>query len=115
MHPTLAGLHPFLLGSPAMCAFLSYYMCIYYLGFPARSQLSRSCSCPNTISVVTHSAQSAISTMEHYRDRTLAIKIIKFAYACFCLMSGIHLTQKVTYLGFMLQHKTNTTCVLTIC
>jgi len=40
MHPTLAGLYPFLLGSPARCAFLSY-LCLYLcLGSPARSQLS---------------------------------------------------------------------------
>ena len=47
MHPTLAGLYPFLLESPARCAFLLYFMCIYYLESPARSQLSRSRSCPN--------------------------------------------------------------------
>jgi len=47
-HPTLAGLYPFLLRSPARCTFLSYYMCIYYLGSPARSWLSRSRSCRNT-------------------------------------------------------------------
>jgi len=47
LKPTLAGLHPFLLGSPARCTFLSYFMCIYYLGSPARPRLSRSCSCPN--------------------------------------------------------------------
>jgi len=42
MHPTLAGLYPFLLGSPARCTFLSY-LCLYiYLGSPARSRLSRS-------------------------------------------------------------------------
>jgi len=42
MHPTLAGLYPFLLGSPDRCAFLSY-LCLYiYLGSPARSRLSRS-------------------------------------------------------------------------
>jgi len=42
MHPTLARLYPFLLGSPARCAFLSY-LCLYvYLGSPARSRLSRS-------------------------------------------------------------------------
>jgi len=42
MHPTLAGLYPFLLGSPARCAFL-LYLCLYiYLGSPARSRLSRS-------------------------------------------------------------------------
>jgi len=42
MHPTLAGLYPFLLGSPARCAFLSY-LCLYIcLGSPARSRLSRS-------------------------------------------------------------------------
>jgi len=41
-HPTLAGLYPFLLGSPARCAFLSY-LCLYiYLGSPAISRLSRS-------------------------------------------------------------------------
>jgi len=28
MHPTLAGFYPFLLGSPARCAFLSY-LCLY--------------------------------------------------------------------------------------
>jgi len=44
---TLANLHPFLLGSPARCTFLSYYRCIYYLGSPARSRLSHSCSCHN--------------------------------------------------------------------
>jgi len=42
MHPTLAGLHPFLLGSPARCAFLSYLSLYIYLGSPARSQPSRS-------------------------------------------------------------------------
>jgi len=47
MHPTLAELHPFLLGSHARCTFLLYYMCIYYIGSPARSWLSRSCSCHN--------------------------------------------------------------------
>ena len=42
MHPTLAGFYPFLLGSPARCAFLSY-LCLYIcLGSPARSRLSRS-------------------------------------------------------------------------
>ena len=40
MHPTLAGLYPFLLGSPARCAFLLYFMFIICLGSPARSQLS---------------------------------------------------------------------------
>jgi len=41
MHPTLAGFYPFLLGSPARCAFLSY-LCLYIcLGSPARSRLSR--------------------------------------------------------------------------
>jgi len=41
-HPTLAGLYPFLLGSPARCAFL-LYLCLYIcLGSPARSRLSRS-------------------------------------------------------------------------
>ena len=49
MHPTLAGLHPFLLGSPARCTFLSYYMCIYYLGSSARSRLSHSHSCSNML------------------------------------------------------------------
>jgi len=40
MHPTLAGLYPFLLGSPARCTFLSY-LCLYIcLGSPARSRLS---------------------------------------------------------------------------
>ena len=49
MHPTLAGLYPFLLGSPARCAFLSLFMFIYIcLGSPARSQLSRCHSCPNS-------------------------------------------------------------------
>jgi len=42
MHPTLAGFYPFLLGSPARCAFQSY-LCLYIcLGSPARSRLSRS-------------------------------------------------------------------------
>jgi len=42
MHPTLAGLYPFILGSPARCTFLSY-LCLYIcLGSPARSRLSRS-------------------------------------------------------------------------
>jgi len=42
MHPTLAGFYPFLLGSPARCAFLSY-LCVYIcLGSPAKSRLSRS-------------------------------------------------------------------------
>ena len=42
MHPTLAGLYPFLLGSPARFAFLLYFMFIYiYIGSPARSPLSR--------------------------------------------------------------------------
>ena len=42
MHPTLAGFYPFLLGSPARCAFLSY-LCLYIcLESPARSRLSRS-------------------------------------------------------------------------
>ena len=49
MHPTFTGLYPFLLGSPARCAFLSHYMCIYYLGSPARSRLSCSRSCPNKL------------------------------------------------------------------
>ena len=41
MHPTLAGFYPFLLGSPARCAFL-LYLCLYIcLGSPARSRLSR--------------------------------------------------------------------------
>jgi len=49
MHPTVAGFYPFLLGSPARCTFLSY-LCLYIcLGSPARSQLSRSCSCPNRL------------------------------------------------------------------
>jgi len=40
MHPTLAGFYPFLLGSPARCAFLSY-LCLYIcLGSTARSRLS---------------------------------------------------------------------------
>jgi len=47
MHPTLAGLYPFLLGSPARCTFLLYFMFIYILGSPARSRLSRYRSCPN--------------------------------------------------------------------
>jgi len=34
MHPTLAGLYPFLLGSPARCAFLSYFMFIYMFRIP---------------------------------------------------------------------------------
>jgi len=34
MHPTLAGLYPFLLGSPARCAFLSYIMFIYMFRIP---------------------------------------------------------------------------------
>jgi len=42
MHPTLAGLYPFLLGSPARCTFLSYFMFIYMFRSPARSRLSRS-------------------------------------------------------------------------
>jgi len=50
--PTLAGLHPFLLGSTARCTFLSYFMCIYYLGSPARSRLSCSRSCPNRQSII---------------------------------------------------------------
>jgi len=38
MHPTLTGFYPFLLGSPARCAFQSYFMFIYIcLGSPARS------------------------------------------------------------------------------
>ena len=42
MHPTLAGFYPFLLGSPARCAFQSY-LCLYIcLGSPARSRLSHS-------------------------------------------------------------------------
>ena len=49
MHPTLAGLYPFLLGSPARCTFLSYFMCIYYLKSPVRSRLSRSHNCPNRV------------------------------------------------------------------
>jgi len=49
--PTLAGLHPFLLGSLARCTFLSYFMCIYCLGSTAIPQLSWSCSCPNNIEV----------------------------------------------------------------
>jgi len=40
MHPTLAGLYPFLLGSPARCAFLSYLWLYICLGSPARSRLS---------------------------------------------------------------------------
>jgi len=51
MHPTLAGFYPFLLGSPARCAFLSYFMC---LGSPARPQLSCSHSCPNTWGISIH-------------------------------------------------------------
>ena len=52
MHPTLAGLYPFLLGSPARCAFLSYFMFIHiYLGSPARSRLSHSRSCPNSLGI----------------------------------------------------------------
>jgi len=41
MHPTLAGLYPFLLGSPGAlsCHILCLYIC---LGSPARSRLSRS-------------------------------------------------------------------------
>jgi len=34
MHPTLAGLYPFLLGSPARCAFLLYFMFIYMFKIP---------------------------------------------------------------------------------
>ena len=34
MHPTLAGLYPFLLGSPARCAFLLYFMFIYMFSIP---------------------------------------------------------------------------------
>jgi len=42
MHPTSAGFYPFLLESPARCAFLSY-LCLYIcLGSPARSRPSRS-------------------------------------------------------------------------
>ena len=33
-HPTLAGLYPFLLGSPARCAFLSYFICLYMFRIP---------------------------------------------------------------------------------
>jgi len=41
-NPTLAGLYPFLLGSPARCTFLSY-LCLYIcLGSPAISWPSRS-------------------------------------------------------------------------
>ena len=63
MHPILAGFYPFLLGSPARCAFLSY-LCLYIcLGSPARSQLS----CPavaltdkcNNIHNSTHFCNSA--------------------------------------------------------
>jgi len=42
MHPTLAGFYPFLLGSPARWAFLSYLWLYICLGSPARSRLSRS-------------------------------------------------------------------------
>jgi len=42
MHPILAGFYPFILGSPARCAFLSYLCLCICLGSPARSQLSRS-------------------------------------------------------------------------
>jgi len=52
MHPTLAGLYPFLLELPARCAFLSYFMCIYCLGSPARSRLSCGHSCPNSIDIL---------------------------------------------------------------
>jgi len=34
MHPTLAGLYPFLLGFPARCAFLSYFTFIYMFRIP---------------------------------------------------------------------------------
>jgi len=34
MHPTLAGLYPFILGSPARCAFLSYFRFIYMFRIP---------------------------------------------------------------------------------
>jgi len=34
MHPTLAGLYPFLLGSPARCAFLLYFICLYMFRIP---------------------------------------------------------------------------------
>jgi len=40
MHPTLAKFYPFLLGSPARCAFLSYLYLYICLGSPARSRLS---------------------------------------------------------------------------
>ena len=33
-HPTLAGLYPFFLGSPARCTFLSYFMFIYMFRIP---------------------------------------------------------------------------------
>jgi len=40
MHPTLAGFYPFLLGSPARCAFLLYLYLYICLGSSAISQLS---------------------------------------------------------------------------
>jgi len=60
MHPTLAGLYPFLLGSPARCTFLLYFMFIYIcLGSPARSRLSSSRSCPNTYRTTNIASQIA--------------------------------------------------------
>jgi len=48
MHTTLAGLYPFLLGS-LLGALSCHILCLYiYIGSPARSWLSRCCSCPNT-------------------------------------------------------------------
>jgi len=62
MHPTLAGLYPFLLGSPARCAFLSYFMCIYCLGSPARSQLTCGHSCPNILQIAYNLPEGISST-----------------------------------------------------
>ena len=62
MHPTLAGFYPFLLGSPARCAFL-LYLCLYIcLGSPARSRPSHS-AVALTLTTTTTKQHGMMTTM----------------------------------------------------
>jgi len=71
----LSRLYPFLLGSPARCAFLSY-LCLYTcLGSPARSRLSRSHSCPNR-SIYGFGAMAVPNTCLHNPFDPIALSIL---------------------------------------